>query len=186
MKTKRALRSKPDHAYKCHRHPPVPSQEWSEEIWGEHTQCHLQSPGSDPFSAPTDAAELFCAVKGPPGPTMMSPMISPPWCPLLAKRSSDQSLPLLVCHTRYPTTMMMMRSVWCGGENERRGGRHRNEYCWMRRHDAKMSKQNENKKWNHDASPPSLEKETLQSSATWRKSLSSGDFLRFFCWGQFV
>lgn len=23
--------------------------------------------------APTDAAELFCAVKGPPGPTMMSP-----------------------------------------------------------------------------------------------------------------
>merc|ERR1711862_384055 len=30
-----------------------------------------------------------------------------------AKRSSDQSLPLLVCHTRYPTKMMMMimRSV---------------------------------------------------------------------------
>jgi len=74
-----------------------------------------------PVSAPPDAAELSCAVKGPPGPAMMS---------LLAKRSSDQSLPLLVCHTRYPTTMMMiMRSVWCGGENERRGGRHRNEYC---------------------------------------------------------
>lgn len=37
----------------------------------------------------------------------------PPWCSLLAKRSSDQSLPLLVCHTRYPTKMMMMimRSV---------------------------------------------------------------------------
>jgi len=57
-----------------------------------------------PVSAPPDAAELSCAVKGPPGPAMMS---------LLAKRSSDQSLPLLVCHTRYPTKMMMMimRSV---------------------------------------------------------------------------
>jgi len=116
---------------------------------------------------------LSCPVlwRVPPGPPIMSP----------ARQALKRSKPSLagLSHARYPTTMMIMRSVWCGGENEPRGGRHKNEYCWMRRH-VKMSKQNENKKWNHDASPPSLEKETLQSSATWRKSLSSGDFLRFF------
>lgn len=115
--------------------------------------AHLQ--GSDPFSSPWRCWAVLCCEGSPPGPPVIPP----------ARQALKRSKPSLAgpSHARYPTTMMIMRSVWCGGENERRGGRHKkNEYSWMYRH-VKMSKQNE--KWNHDASSPSLEKETLQSSA---------------------
>lgn len=109
----------------------------------------------------------------PPGPPVIPP----------ARQALKRSKPSLAgpSHARYPTTMMIMRSVWCGGENERRGGRHRNENCWMRRHEVKMSKQKMKTKseimmllLHH------LKRKPFNLLPTWRNSLSSGDFLRFF------
>jgi len=134
MKTKRALRSKPDHAYKCHRHhPPVPSQEWSEENWGEHKQCHLQSPGS---MCPLTLMSCPVLWRVPiAGPTMMFPARQ------ALKRSKPSLAGLSHALSDKDDDDNDNEECVCGGENERRGGRHRNEYCWMRRHEVKMSKQ---------------------------------------------
>lgn len=77
--------------------------------------AHLQ--GSDPFSSPWRCWAVLCCEGSPPGPPVIPP----------ARQALKRSKPSLAgpSHARYPTTMMIMRSVWCGGENERRGGRHK-------------------------------------------------------------
>lgn len=55
--------------------------------------------------------------------------VQPPGPPVIprARQALKRSKPSLagLSHARYPTTMMIMRSVRCGGENELRGGRHK-------------------------------------------------------------
>lgn len=106
----------------------------------------------------------------PPGPPVIPP----------ARQALKRSKPSLAgpSHARYPTTMMIMRSVRCGGENEPRGGRHKKtnilECTGMSKCQNKMKSETMMLLLHH------LKRKPFNLLPTWRNSLSSGDFLRFF------
>ena len=130
--------------------------------------AHLQ--GSDPFSSPWRCWAVLCCEGSPPGPPVIPP----------ARQALKRSKPSLAgpSHARYPTTMMIMRSVRCGGENERRGGRHKKtnilECTGMSKCQNKMKSETMMLLLHH------LKRKPFNLLPTWRNSLSSGDFLRFF------